>query len=249
MDEEHIGHQPALPPPSYPHTLGGSIIYPHAIGAANTNPHAPGEPGGGGGEAPAPALRSLSAGVAFAETVNLSCPKPAAVQVGDRMLMQVFQESSVAVPASEGWELVERVIDVRGSAFSMTIFTKVYAGEAGPYLVTWGGAKIGCAADLASWFSTVPVVINAHLGAAAAEIHNFIRGPSIVTTVPNCMIVMLGRCNVANVFEPPPGMATIKNAEGIMAQVLQPGAGATGNKDAPVNICDSIGYLVALAHS
>jgi hypothetical protein len=87
------------------------------------------------------------------------------------------------------------------------------------------------------------------LGALAASsgASTTLRGPSITTTKPNSMVVMLGDFNALDTRRASAGMEDRAGPEGVIAQVAQAGAGATGNKDAETRHAEgNIGYLVAL---
>jgi hypothetical protein len=182
-------------------------------------------------------------------------PRPAGVVVGDQMLMQVYVEDPEGkgpfTLASSGWKLVEKVENKSsGSWFALAVFSKKFeAGDPTTYPVTWTGtAKRGCGALAAAWSgvsATEP--INAHLGAPSAGGSTTVRAPSITTTKPNSMVVMFADYNATDTRVIPAGMEEVAGPEGIIAQVLQPLAGVTGNKEAKTGKPDgNIGFLVAL---
>ncbi len=201
------------------------------------------------------AFRGKSATTYAVREGHCNVPKPAGVQVGDQMLMLLYvedpQKAGAFTLAANGWKVVEKVENKSaGFWFALTVLSKRYeAGDPSEYSVTWSGtAKRGCGALASAWSgvsATEP--INAHLGAASVGRTQVVRGPSITTTKPNSMVVMMGDYNDPDKRTAPPGMEDIAGPEGVMAQVLQPEAKATGNKDAKTSGLDAnVGYLVAL---
>jgi hypothetical protein len=190
--------------------------------------------------------------------VRESCrvSRPTGAVVGDQMLMQVYVEDPEAkgpfTLASSGWQLLEKVENKsHGVWFTLAVFTKKYeAGDPSEFSVTWSGtARRGCGALAGAWSGvSKSEPINAHLGAPSAGGSTTVRAPSIVTTKPNSMIVMLADYNAPDTRTLPAGMEEVAGPEGIIAQVAQPEAKATGDKDAKTGKTDAnVGVLVALA--
>ncbi len=190
-------------------------------------------------------------------TRETSCkvPRPAGVAPGDQMLMQFYVEDPGGkgpfTIESSGWQLLEKVENKSsGIWFTLAVFSRRYeAGDPSEYTVTWSGtAKRGCGALAVAWSGvSASEPINAHLGAPSAGASSTVRGPSITTTKPNSMVVMLGDYNATDTRTPPAGMEEIAGPEGVIAQVLQPEAKATGEKDATTGHAEgNVGYLVAL---
>jgi hypothetical protein len=182
-------------------------------------------------------------------------PRPAGVAPGDQMLMLFYVEDPEGrgpfTVTSNGWQLLEKVENKSaGMWFDLIVFSRRYeAGDPSEYTVTWSGtAKRGCGALAVAWSGvSASEPINAHLGAASAGASSTVRGPSITTTRPNSMVVMLGDYNAPDTRTAPPGMEDIAGPEGVVAQVLQPEAKATGEKDASTGHAEgNVGYLVAL---
>lgn len=193
------------------------------------------------------ALRGVSPSVDYTFATSLEIATPAGVVPGDHMLMQVFLEDTTLVPESAGWTLLQSIPNP--NTFTLTIFRKRYEGEAGPYAVTWGGANLGHGALLAAWSGvSTSAPVNAHNGKASEASSQTILAPSVTTTVGNCMIVLMGDCNTPNTFSKPAGMEKVIEAEGIISQVLQPGAGPSGTRAAHLSSASwNTVFLVALA--
>ncbi len=186
---------------------------------------------------------------------NCKVPKPASVAKGEQMLMMVYAEDPEGTGAftlsSSGWTLVEKKENKSsGIWFQIDVFTKTYEeGDPSEYTVSWTGTnKRGCGALAAAWSGvSTSEPINAHLGAASEGATTTVRGPSITTTKANSMVVMLGDYNAADTRTAPSGMEDVAGPEGVIAQVLQPEAKATGNKDAKTGHSDAnVGFLVGL---
>ena len=187
---------------------------------------------------------------------NCKVRRPAGAALGDEMLMQAYVEDPEGrgpfTIASNGWQLLEKVENKsHGIWFTLAVFTKRYeAGDPGEYSVTWSGtARRGCGALAGAWSGvSKSEPINAHLGAPSAGGSTTVRAPSIVTTKPNSEVVMLADYNAPDTRTLPPGMEEVAGPEGIIAQVAQPEAKATGDKDAKTGKADAnVGVLVALA--
>jgi hypothetical protein len=170
--------------------------------------------------------------------------------------MQVYVEdvagSGSFTVASKGWELVEVVENKAfGTFFELAVFTKKYEeGDPATYPVTWSGvSKRGCGALLGAWSGvSASEPINAHRGAASVGPSKQVVGPSIETTKPGCMLVMLGDYNGPDIRTIPPGMEEVAGPEGLIAQERLLGAEMTGTRIAETNKANgNIGYLVALA--
>jgi hypothetical protein len=182
-------------------------------------------------------------------------PRPSGVTKGDQMLMMVYAEDPAGTGAftlsSPGWTQVEKVENKSyGIWFQIAVFTKTYEeGEPSESTVSWTGtAKRGCGALAAAWSGVnTAEPINAHLGTPSQGASMLVRGPSITTTQPNSMVVMLGDYNNVDTRTIPSGMEEVAGPEGVIAQVLQPEAKATGNKEAKTAHANgNAGFLVAL---
>lgn len=202
------------------------------------------------------AFRGKSATSYASREGGCKVPKPAGVVAGDQMLVQVYVEDPSGTGpftiSSSGWTLVEKVENKSsGIWFALAVFSKRYEeGDPSEYTFSWTGtAKRGCGALGAAWSGvSKEEPINAHLGAASSGASSTVRGPSVTTTKANSMVVMLGDYNASDTRTAPSGMEDIAGPEGVIAQVAQAEAGATGNKDAKTGHAEgNIGFLVALS--
>ncbi len=182
-------------------------------------------------------------------------PRPTGVVPGEEMLMLVYVEDpenkGAFTLSSSGWQEVEKVENRSTSMpFQLAVFSKRYeAGDPSEYTVTWSGSTYrGCGGLAAAWSGvSKSEPINAHLGAASAGYSRTVRGPSVTTTKPNSMVVMLGDYNAYDTRTAPPGMEDIAGPEGVIAQILQPEAKATGDKSATTLKPDgNVGFVMAL---
>ena len=192
----------------------------------------------------------------YAVRENCKVRRPAGAVLGDQMLMQAYVEDpedrgSFTI-ASNGWQLIEKIENrSHGIWFTLAVFAKRYeAGDPSEYTVSWSGtSRRGCGALAGSWSGvSKSEPIEAHLGAPSAGGTTTVRAPSIVTSKPNSEVVMLADYNAPDTRTLPPGMEEVAGPEGIIAQVAQPEAGATGDKLAKTGKADAnVGVLVALS--
>jgi hypothetical protein len=181
--------------------------------------------------------------------------RPTGVQPGDQMLMLVYVEDpenrGAFTISGSGWSLVEKIENhSSGFPFALAVLTKRFeAGDPSEYSFAWSGtSKRGCGVLGAAWSGvSASEPINAHLGAASKGASSTVVGPSITTTKANSMVVMLGDYNGPDTRTAPAGMEDVAGPEGVIAQVLQPSAGPTGDKDAKTHSTNgNVGFLVGL---
>ena len=193
----------------------------------------------------------------YAVRENCKVRRPAGAVLGDQMLMQAYVEDpedrGPFTIASNGWQVVEKIENKsHGIWFTLAVFAKRYeAGDPSEYTVSWSGtARRGCGGLAAAWSGvSKSEPIEAHLGAPSAGGTTTVRAPSIVTTKPNSEVVMLADYNAPDTRTLPAGMEEVAGpGRSIIAQVAQPEAGATGDKNAKTGKADAnVGVLVGLS--
>lgn len=182
----------------------------------------------------------------YAKGKELSVPKPAGVVAGDLMLLQVYLEPATLTPASTGWTLLSRTENA-GAGFEAALFAKVYEGEAGPYLVTWGGAEHESTYQIAAYSGTagIPTLDSGHAEASSTNA----EATSITTTGANNLIVYMSAEQGGETYTQPTGMTARGelNKSFCTADVEQAVAGATGAKKGTLaKAAPTISQLVAL---
>ncbi len=187
---------------------------------------------------------------AFGAVTSLSIPKPATVKVGDTMLIAMFLGDTGKAITSSGWTEVRKVEEA-GAPFTFIVLRKTYEGEAGPYVVEWGGTSLNATGVIDSYVSVNPTApVEGSVGAVSAGSSATLPAVSLTTGKPNAMLVYCSTNTLGNKLKQPLGMAKRIDQPGTaICDVLQTSAGASGNKEAilPEGAARSAVIMLALA--
>jgi hypothetical protein len=211
----------------------------HATGGAIwiAGPHSTNVSGNEGWKWEAPSF-ALEAEGTYAARTSIEVPKPAGlVSKKHYMLLSIYLELTNVPISIEGWKIVgEPIYQENGTAFAFVTFAKLYEGEAGPYIVTWNATSHGCNWRFAAYNNVGSVdPINAVAGAASTTSSVTERAPSVVTTVANCLLVIVGANSLGNGGTPPAGFIERTDNGGYTADGVQVAEGASGNKDVTIS--------------
>lgn len=190
------------------------------------------------------AFRTAASAGAGSGVLTLTINKPAGTVSGDVMIagIAVRPETATITPPS-GWTLVRRVDNANPNANSLAIYRKV-AGGSEPSSYGWTfSTSTGSAGGILT-FSGVdassPVDVEDGQNTGNGLSH---ASPSVITTVPNTMLVTFHAFTSAAAWAPPSGMTeacdvaseTVPQAGGISIEcnyASQAAAGSTGAKTA-----------------
>jgi PKD repeat protein len=201
-----------------------------------------------------PTFRSASS-AANPTATTLPIPAPSGVVSGDVLIASVDVRGNPTITAPSGWNLIR--LDLIQNSFRKATYYRV-ATASEPTSYTWAFSSSLAASGGILAFSGVSTSnpIDAHSGLASTGT-NLITAPSVVTSVPNTMLVGLFAATGSLTITPPSGMTerfditsnlgTYKvTSEG--ANALQATAGATGDRvaRADVGLNPNIGQLIAL---
>ncbi len=192
----------------------------------------------------------------YAVRENCKVRRPAGAVLGDQMLMQAYVEDpedrGAFTIASSGWQLLEKIENrSHGIWFTLAVFAKRYeAGDPSEYTVSWSGTASAAAAVLPLRGPASARANRSRLTSALPR--RVARRPcarrASSRRKANSEVVMLADYNAPDTRTLPPGMEEVAGPEGIIAQVAQPEAGATGDKLAKTGKADAnVGVLVALS--
>jgi PKD repeat protein len=201
-----------------------------------------------------PTFRSASS-AANPTAPTLPIPAPSGVVSGDVLIASVDVRGNPTITAPSGWNLIR--LDLIQNSFRKATYYRV-ATASEPTSYTWAFSSSLAASGGILAFSGVSTSnpIDAHSGLASTGT-NLITAPSVVTSVPNTMLVGLFAATGNLTITPPSGMTerfditsnlgTYKvTSEG--ANALQATAGATGDRvaRADIGLNPNIGQLIAL---
>lgn len=169
-------------------------------------------------------------GVSFGsigESTSVSVSRPSGASTGDLLVVSLLVTWAAGVTPPDGWtKLVERYD--AGGDFGQWVFYRIDSGAAGPFTFNL---------SFSAYRNYVCVAYSGtdSVDASASQLSsgNSLIGPSVTTTVNDCMLLMVSAVNGPGVATPPGGMTEIAEADAIWAGEEQLGAaGATGTRTA-----------------
>lgn len=198
----------------------------------------------GAGDA-GPNITFVANTTAAVSAANFVINKPAGVQVGDLMLMEIFSSSMTSNTTPSGWTVVSSDY-VAGAGSRHVIYSRVVDGSEGSTFTVAGlaVAKEGYVVALrgASTVGTVGTVARATSATGTAS--------SISPAVAGALIAIFASDDNRTVATPPAGMTQISTLSGTTGgshavYVLIPSsAGATGSKSLVWNISSGVASLL-----
>jgi putative pyrroloquinoline-quinone-binding quinoprotein len=196
---------------------------------------------------------------ATANSTSISVAKPSGVASGDLMVAGVNPRAPAdTITAPAGWVLRR---SGRNTHEQLAIFTKTYAGEAGPYVFSWTTSGRTAAGIVAfTNLDTTNPIHNDWYTASSSTFTTARSAPSITTSLPNAMILALwGVVAGATTAGTHPTVAGMSEALDIAAgnggnfagfvadYALQAATGATGVKSMTSTVSGAyVGATVAL---